>query len=72
MLAKQPFSSIRELANAVSIRITMVHRDLTSSLGAVVNHVHWVLRSLRETQQAQRVTLSTMFLRTPCSMKDID
>jgi hypothetical protein len=56
-LGKQPFSSICELAKLTCIPTATVHRQLTRSLGFVVKHLSWVLHSLTDTQEAQRLTL---------------
>jgi histone-lysine N-methyltransferase SETMAR len=61
-LEKQPFSSIRELANLICIPATTVYRYLTHSLGFVVKHLHWVPHSLSATQKAQRITLANRLL----------
>jgi hypothetical protein len=59
---KQSFSSIRELAKLTCIPKTMVHRYVTSSLGFVAKHLHWVPHELTETQEGQRISLSNQFL----------
>jgi hypothetical protein len=61
-LEKQPFSSIRELANLTCIPATTVYRPLTHSLGFIVKHLRWVPHSLSATQKAQRVTLANQLL----------
>jgi hypothetical protein len=65
---KQPFSSIRELAQLACIQRSTVHRHLTQSLGVVVKHLRWVPHSLMAAQKAQRVTLSSELL---CELRSI-
>jgi DNA-binding IclR family transcriptional regulator len=62
-LEKQPFSSIRELAQLTCIPRSTVHRHLTQSLGFVVKHLRWVPHSLTAAQKAQHITLSNELLR---------
>jgi hypothetical protein len=61
-LARQPFSSIRELAKPTCIATSTVYRHLTRSLGFVVKILCWVPHCLNDTQKAQRVTLSNRLL----------
>jgi histone-lysine N-methyltransferase SETMAR len=62
-LKQQPFSSIREIAKLTCIPRTTVHRHLTSSLGFVVKHLHWVPHELTANQKSLRASLSKQLLR---------
>jgi hypothetical protein len=69
-LEKEPFSTIRELAQLTCILRSTVHRHLTQSLGFVVKPLRWVSHSPTAAQKTQRVTLSNELLRrekTRCS-----
>jgi hypothetical protein len=68
-LEKQPFSSIRELAQLTCIPRSTVHRHLTQSLGFVVKHLRWVSHGRTAAQKAQRVSLSKKLLRELRSIK---
>jgi hypothetical protein len=51
-LEKQPFSSIRELAQLTCVPRSTVHRHRTQSLVFVVEHLRWVPHSLTGAQKA--------------------
>jgi hypothetical protein len=61
-LEKQPFSSIRELAQLTCIPQSTVHQHLTQSLGFVMKHLRWVPHSRTAVQKAQCITLSNELL----------
>jgi hypothetical protein len=65
----QAFSSIQELAKFTCIPTAAVYRQLKSSLGLVVKHLHWVPHDLTEAQKVQHVTLSNQLLRQPRSLR---
>jgi transposase len=68
-LNKQPFSSIRELAQLTCIPRTTVYRHLTKSLGFEVKHLHWVPHELTTAQKRQHIALSRQLLQDLLSIK---
>jgi hypothetical protein len=61
-LARQPFSSIRELAKLTCIATSTVYRHLTRWLGFIVKHLRWVRHCSTDTQNASRVTPANRLL----------